>query len=63
MFPTFSLPQICSYYNFETGRKLIKSRDDLTVEVIFFGDGEKSGDVVLNKEASASATADVKAKL
>jgi pyruvate dehydrogenase phosphatase len=39
------------------------NRDDLTVEVIFFGDGEKSGDVVLNKEASASATADVKAKL
>jgi len=41
---------------------LIKSRDDLTVEVIFFGEGEKSGDVVLNKEASASA-GDVKAKL
>jgi pyruvate dehydrogenase phosphatase len=38
------------------------SRDDLTVEVIFFGNGDKSGDVVLNKEASASAQ-DVKAKL
>ncbi|KAF8855934.1 protein serine/threonine phosphatase 2C [Acephala macrosclerotiorum] len=37
-------------------------RDDLTVEVIFFGNSDKSGDVVLNKEASASA-ADVKAKL
>lgn len=37
-------------------------RDDLTVEVIFFGDSEKSGDVVLNKEASASA-GDAKAKL
>jgi len=36
-------------------------RDDLTVEVIFFGDGEKSGDVVRNKEASAAG--DVKAKL
>lgn len=29
-------------------------RDDLTVEVIFFGEGDKSGDVVLNAEASAS---------
>ncbi|TKA75787.1 hypothetical protein B0A49_03294 [Cryomyces minteri] len=28
-------------------------RDDLTVEVIFFGEGDKSGDVELNKEASA----------
>jgi len=37
-------------------------RDDLTVEVIFFGESDKSGDVVLNKEASASA-GDVKAKL
>lgn len=37
-------------------------RDDLTVEVIFFGNSDKSGDVVLNKEASATA-ADVKAKL
>jgi pyruvate dehydrogenase phosphatase len=36
--------------------------DDLTVEVIFFGNGDKSGDVVLNKEASASAQ-DAKAKL
>jgi pyruvate dehydrogenase phosphatase len=43
-------------------QKLIIDRDDLTVEVIFFGDGEKSGDVVLNKEASASA-GDAKAKL
>lgn len=37
-------------------------RDDLTVEVIFFGNGDKSGDVVVNKEASATAT-DIKAKL
>jgi pyruvate dehydrogenase phosphatase len=32
------------------------------VEVIFFGESDKSGDVVLNKEASASANG-VKAKL
>jgi pyruvate dehydrogenase phosphatase len=38
------------------------SSDDLTVEVIFFGNGDKSGDVVVNKEASA-ATHDIKAKL
>ena len=37
-------------------------RDDLTVEVIFFGEGDKSGNVVQNTEASASA-ADIKAKL
>ncbi|KAI9055057.1 hypothetical protein LZ554_000022 [Drepanopeziza brunnea f. sp. 'monogermtubi'] len=37
-------------------------RDDLTVQVIFFGDSDKGGDVVLNKEASATAS-DVKAKL
>ncbi|EHK96346.1 putative protein phosphatase 2C like protein [Glarea lozoyensis 74030] len=37
-------------------------RDDLTVEVIFFGNSDKSGDVVVNKEASASAK-DIKAKL
>ena len=41
---------------------LTHNRDDLTVEVIFFGNSDKSGDVVLNKEARASA-ADVKAKL
>lgn len=37
-------------------------RDDLTVEVIFFGNSDKSGDVVMNKEASASIN-DLKAKL
>lgn len=37
-------------------------RDDLTVEVIFFGEGDNSGNVVQNTEASAS-TADGKAKL
>ncbi len=41
---------------------IMNSRDDLTVEVIFFGESDKSGDVVVNKEASASAS-DVKAKL
>jgi hypothetical protein len=33
--------------------------DDLTVEVIFFGDGEATGTVTLNKEASAVAPEDV----
>lgn len=37
-------------------------RDDLTVEVIFFGEGDKSGDVVLNAEASAPGLG-IKAKL
>jgi pyruvate dehydrogenase phosphatase len=41
---------------------LIVPSDDLTVEVIFFGNSDKSGDVVVNKEASASAK-DIKAKL
>ncbi|PGH07815.1 hypothetical protein GX51_01525 [Blastomyces parvus] len=31
-------------------------RDDLTVEVIFFGEGPDSGDVTLNTEASANAS-------
>jgi hypothetical protein len=34
----------------------------LTVEVIFFGEGSKKGDVVINKEAHAS-TSEMKAKL
>jgi pyruvate dehydrogenase phosphatase len=41
---------------------LSNNRDDLTVEVIFFGNGDKSGNVTLNKEASASLN-DIKAKL
>lgn len=41
---------------------LIKFRDDLTVEVIFFGEGTANGNVTLNKEASASAS-EPKAKL
>lgn len=35
--------------------------DDLTVQVIFFGNGEKTGEVVLNLEASANEP--LKAKL
>jgi pyruvate dehydrogenase phosphatase len=41
----------------------MESRDDLTVQVIFFGEGPANGNVEVNKEASASASADVKAKL
>jgi pyruvate dehydrogenase phosphatase len=37
------------------------ARDDLTVEVIFFGNSDKTGDLVVNKDASASN--DIKAKL
>lgn len=37
-------------------------RDDLTVEVIFFGESAGSGSVTLNKEASAAAP-EAKAKL
>ena len=40
----------------------VLNRDDLTVEVIFFGEGENTGTVTLNKEASASG-GEVKAKL
>ncbi|KAF2004914.1 protein serine/threonine phosphatase 2C [Amniculicola lignicola CBS 123094] len=37
-------------------------RDDLTVEVIFFGEGTVTGNVTLNKEASATAD-EIKSKL
>jgi len=37
-------------------------RDDLTVEVIFFGEGDKSGSVTLNVEASAAGS-DARPKL
>ena len=30
----------------------MKFRDDLTVEVIFFGNGDKGGEVTVNGEAS-----------
>ena len=43
-------------------QRLIVSRDDLTVEVIFFGESDQSGNVVQNPDASASA-AHIKAKL
>jgi pyruvate dehydrogenase phosphatase len=41
-------------------------RDDLTVEVIFFGEGESTGNVTINAEASAPApvvAGELKAKL
>ncbi|KIW05120.1 hypothetical protein, variant [Verruconis gallopava] len=38
-------------------------RDDLTVQVIFFGEGPATGNVEVNKEATASASSDVRAKL
>jgi pyruvate dehydrogenase phosphatase len=41
---------------------LMICRDDLTVEVIFFGEGAANGSVTLNKEASAPAP-EVKSKL
>lgn len=41
---------------------LIRLRDDITVEVIFFGDGPDNGAISINKEASASDEA-LKAKL
>lgn len=31
-----------------------RHRDDLTVEVIFFGEGDKSGNVEINEEATAT---------
>lgn len=40
----------------------LRNRDDLTVEVIFFGEGDNSGDVVRNPDASASNIG-LKAKL
>jgi pyruvate dehydrogenase phosphatase len=42
--------------------KLTNYRDDLTVEVIFFGNSPSTGNVTLNKAASAPEP-DVKAKL
>ncbi|CAI4212509.1 unnamed protein product [Parascedosporium putredinis] len=38
-------------------------RDDLTVQVIFFGDGEKTGEVTLNLDATAKSNEPLKAKL
>lgn len=41
-------------------------RDDLTVEVIFFGEGENTGNVAINSEATASVpinNGELKAKL
>lgn len=41
---------------------LLPFRDDLTVQVIFFGNGEQTGEVTLNLEATAEQDAP-KAKL
>ncbi|KAI1654224.1 protein serine/threonine phosphatase 2C [Daldinia decipiens] len=38
-------------------------RDDLTVQVIFFGDGPKTGAVLVNEEASSIPQAAIKARL
>ena len=46
----------------ECKMKLTTNRDDLTVEVIFFGDSPATGNVTLNKEASAPEP-ETKAKL
>jgi pyruvate dehydrogenase phosphatase len=38
--------------------------DDLTVQVIFFGYGEKTGEILMNQEATApAAEAELRAKL
>lgn len=51
-------------FNHDRIREILTNdfRDDLTVEVIFFGDSPDTGSVTLNKEASAAAP-EVKAKL
>lgn len=41
---------------------LIFCRDDLTVQVIFFGNGAKTGEVTINLDATAE-TAEPKPKL
>ncbi|KAI0116382.1 protein phosphatase 2C [Nemania sp. FL0031] len=38
-------------------------RDDLTVQVIFFGDGQKTGEVLVNQEATNIQPAPIKPKL
>ncbi|KAK9785191.1 putative PPM-type phosphatase domain-containing protein [Seiridium cardinale] len=38
-------------------------RDDLTVQVIFFGDGQKTGEVLVNQEATTPPQGAAKAKL
>lgn len=44
------------------GHVLTCPRDDLTVQVIFFGDGPKTGEVTINLDATAE-TAEPKPKL
>ncbi|KAI5919009.1 phosphatase [Camillea tinctor] len=38
-------------------------RDDLTVQVVFFGNGQKTGEVLVNEEASRPPKSQIKAKL
>ncbi|KAI1084071.1 protein serine/threonine phosphatase 2C [Whalleya microplaca] len=38
-------------------------RDDLTVQVVFFGNGQKTGEVLVNEEASSPPQSQIKAKL
>lgn len=44
-------------------RKLTVYRDDLTVQVVFFGDGPKTGAVLVNEEASSVPQSAIKARL
>lgn len=43
--------------------KLTRRRDDLTVQVIFFGNGPKTGTILVNEEASNAPQSAIKAKL
>jgi hypothetical protein len=65
--PALTLGDIGEFLQLDTShdRNANFCRDDLTVEVIFFGEGPANGNVTLNKEASAGsgASPDVKAKL
>lgn len=38
-------------------------RDDLTVQVIFFGNGQKTGEVLVNQDATTPPKSTLKAKL
>ena len=54
-----SVSQPFREWNFR--RTLISHSDDLTVEVIFFGNAPKNGNVTMNQDATAAI--DVKPKL
>ena len=57
-----AIPVSCHGNLFAQSNTDSSNRDDLTIEVIFFGEGENTGTVTLNKDASASG-GEVKAKL